>query len=72
MAPIAAVAVSRAPAAAVIATPLAPRMTTAVATPSVGPTGSIPSTAAPISSAIESNQETSTPSPLSTSQLRTT
>jgi hypothetical protein len=47
-------------------------MTIAVATPSVGPTGSRPSTAVPMSSATASSIVTSTPSPSSTSQLRTT
>ena len=71
-APTAPVAVSSAPAAATTATPLEPRISTAVAAPRLGPTGSSPTAAAAINSAIESSTETSTPTPSSTSQLRTT
>ena len=55
-APTAPVAVSRAPAAATTATPLEPRISTAVAAPRLGPTGSRPIAAAAINRAIESKK----------------
>jgi hypothetical protein len=60
------------PAAAVAATPCAPRMSTAAAGPILGPIGSCPSVNIAISQAIAANTETSTPIARSISQLRAT
>src|SRR2546430_9701321 len=69
-APTRAVAVSSAPAAAAAAMPLVPRISTAAAAPTLGPTGSNPITATPISKATEARTEASRPAPRSSSQLR--
>ena len=70
--PAVAVAVSSTPAAAAVATPWAPRISTAAAAPRLGPMGSWPSVNVAISRAIESRIDTCTPNARSISQLRAT
>lgn len=55
------VTVRSSPAAAAAATPWLPRMSTAAAAPTVGPTGSCPSVTSAISTAVASSSEASTP-----------
>jgi hypothetical protein len=64
------VAVKSTPAAAAAATPSLPRMSTAAAAPTLGPTGSWPSVTTAIKTAIASKKEASTPTACSSSQLR--
>jgi hypothetical protein len=58
------------PAAAAAATPSLPRMSTAAAAPTLGPTGSWASVTTAISTAIASKNEASTPTACNSIQLR--
>ena len=64
------VTVSSTPAAAAAATPSPPRISTAAAAPTLGPTGSWPRVTTAISTAIASKNEAWTPTACSSSQLR--